>query len=297
MKQIISFSRRTDGVAFYMNRLEKAIEEEIIEVRNPFNNKISRVSLKPQDVAGFVLWSKNFKNFLKKWSIFEKYKAKNTLISNNKIPFYFHFTRNSIKKILEPLSPSLEESFSQLKELVELTSPAHIMWRFDPIIFWMEEGNLIDNLADFNEIASHFSDAGVQRCTISFATYYVKVERRMRTYSFNYYKPTNKEMIKTTQELAIKARKHNIKIFVCCNPDLLKIPGISQAHCIDGNYLSKLWNIKLSLARDTGQREVCGCTKSRDIGGYDKEWECHHGCLYCYANPNSKIYENTFYKI
>ena len=64
MKQIISFSRRTDGIAFYIDRLEKAIEEEVIDVRNPINKKVSQVSLKPCDVAGFVLWSKNFHNFL-----------------------------------------------------------------------------------------------------------------------------------------------------------------------------------------------------------------------------------------
>ncbi|KKN19826.1 hypothetical protein LCGC14_0941800 [marine sediment metagenome] len=291
MKQVISFSRRTDGVAFYMNRLEKAIEEGNIEVRNPFNNKISHVSLKPQDVAGFVLWSKNFKNLLSKWEIFKKYKAKNTLITDTKIPIYFHFTRNSIVKILEPLSPTLEESFSQMRELVEITSPEHIMWRFDPIVFWIEDGLLNDNIKDFSEIAAQLSDIGLKNCTISFATYYKKVEHRMLKSSFHYYKPTVKEMIKTTQELVIKAKKRKIKIFVCCNPDLLKIPDISQAHCIDGNYLSKLWNIKLSLARDTGQREACGCTKSRDIGGYNKEWQCHHGCLYCYANPNQGVLE------
>ncbi len=296
MKQIISFSRRTDGIAFYMNRFEKAIEKEVIYVKNPINKKISKVSLKPQDVAGFVLWSKNFKNILNKWEIFEKYKLKNTIKMDNIIPIYFQFTRNSIANILEPLSPSLEESFSQFRELVELTSPAHIMWRFDPIIFWLEDDILNDNLKDFDEIASNFSDIGLKKCTISFATYYKKVEYRMRKYSFHYYKPTVKEMIKTTQELVIKAKKHNIEIFVCCNPDLLKIPCISQAHCIDGNYLSKLWNVKLSLARDTGQREACGCTKSRDIGGYDKEWKCHHGCLYCYANPNHKTYEKSFQK-
>ena len=62
MKQVISFSRRTDGIAFYINRIEKAIEGEVIDVRNPINKKISQGSLKPRDVAGFVLWSKNFTN-------------------------------------------------------------------------------------------------------------------------------------------------------------------------------------------------------------------------------------------
>ncbi|MHA1466899.1 MAG: DUF1848 family protein [Promethearchaeota archaeon] len=296
MKQIISFSRRTDGIAFYIDRLEKAIEEEVIDVRNPINKKVSQVSLKPRDVAGFVLWSKNFHNFLKKWEIFSKY-IPSTLSLNKTIPVYFHFTRNSIVKVLEPLAPSLEKSFSQLDELIKITSPDHIMWRFDPIVFWKEDGVLTNNIKDFKEIASHFANTGVRKCTISFATYYAKVERRMKRYSFTYYKPTLKEMIKTTKELIDIANQYKIKIYACCNPDLLHIPNMFQAHCIDGNYLSKLWNIKLSLARDTGQRDTCGCTKSRDIGGYDKEWKCHHGCLYCYANPNHSAYENTFQKI
>ncbi len=295
MKQVISFSRRTDGIAFYMNRLEKAIEEEVIVVRNPINKKVSQVSLKPRDVAGFVLWSKDFLNFLKKWEIFSKY-TPSTLFSNKTMPVYFHFTRNSIVKVLEPLAPSLEKSFSQLDELIEITSSDHIMWRFDPIVFWKEDGILVNNLGDFKEIALHFSDSGVQRCTISFATYYAKVVHRMKKYSFNYYKPSIKEMIKITNELIKIANQYKIKIYACCNPDLLKIPQIFQAHCVDGNYLNKLWNIKLSLAKDSGQREACGCTKSRDIGGYDKNWECHHGCLYCYANPNNMIYEQSIKK-
>ncbi|MFW9882310.1 MAG: DUF1848 family protein [Candidatus Thorarchaeota archaeon] len=296
MKQVISFSRRTDGLAFYMNRLEKAIEKEFINVRNPINQKISQVSLKPKDVAGFVLWSKDFENFMQKWEIFLKYNSRSTLNSNKMIPVYFHFTRNSVVKKLEPLSPSLEKSFSQLNELVEITSSDYIMWRFDPIVFWKEDGVIFNNLNDFKEIASNFADVGVRKCIISFATYYGKVERRMRNYSFNYYKPTIKEMIETVNELIKIANQYKIKIHACCNPDLLKIPKLFQAHCIDGKYLSKLWNVKISLAKDSGQREACGCTKSRDIGGYDKEWKCHFGCLYCYANPNLKTYEKAISK-
>ncbi len=252
MKEVISFSRRTDGIAFYMNRLEKTINEGFIDVRNPFNNKISRVSLKPHDVAGFVLWSKDFHHFLNKWEIFLKY-TPSTLFSNETIPVYFHFTRNSIVKILEPLTPSLEKSFSQLDELIEITSSDHIMWRFDPIVLWKEDGVLVNNLDDFKEIALHFADMGVRRCTISFATYYAKVERRMKKYSFNYYKPSLKEKIKVINELIKIANQFKIKTYACCNLFLLKVPGISQAHCIDGNYLSKLWNIKLSVANDSGQ--------------------------------------------
>jgi len=290
MKEIISFSRRTDGIAFYMDRFEKAIREEVINVRNPINRKVYQVSLKPVDVAGFVLWSKDYHNFLNKWEILIKYNYNQVnLISSKRIPVYFQFTRNSSCKVLEPLVPSLEKSFSQLKQLVEITSPDHIMWRFDPIIFWKEDEVLVNNLIDFKEIAIQFAEVGVRRCTISFATYYPKVERRMEKNLIDYHKPNIKEKIKTIKNLIDIAFQYRIKIYSCCNPELLTIKGLFPAHCIDGNYLKKLWNTKLSIAKDFGQREACGCTKSRDIGGYGKDWQCHHGCLYCYANPKSGI--------
>jgi len=42
-------------------------------------------------------------------------------------------------KVLEPLAPPFEKTFSQLDELIEITSSDHIMWRFDPIVFWKED--------------------------------------------------------------------------------------------------------------------------------------------------------------
>ena len=46
-------------------------------------------------------------------------------------------------------------------------------------------------------------------------------------------------------------------------------------------------NIKL---KDHGQRSVCGCIISKDIGQYDT---CVHQCTYCYANNSDKIAQNN----
>lgn len=46
----------------------------------------------------------------------------------------------------------------------------------------------------------------------------------------------------------------------------------------DGNYV-----MRIAKRKDAGQRKLCGCIKSKDIGQYNT---CPHGCLYCYANTS-----------
>jgi hypothetical protein len=57
---IISASRRTDIPAFYADWLVYRLNAGYCLVKNPFNPaQIKRVSLKPEDVDGIVLWTKN----------------------------------------------------------------------------------------------------------------------------------------------------------------------------------------------------------------------------------------------
>ncbi|MBY9005274.1 MAG: DUF1848 family protein [Candidatus Lokiarchaeota archaeon] len=81
---------------------------------------------------------------MQKWDIFSKY-IPSTHSPNKVIPIYLQFTCNSIVKVLDPLTPSLEKYFFQFDEITGRVSPDHIMWRFDLIIFWKEDGVFLSN--------------------------------------------------------------------------------------------------------------------------------------------------------
>lgn len=57
---IISASRRTDLPAYYSKWFFRRLQEGYVLVRNPVNpRQVSRVSLSPEVVDGFVFWTKN----------------------------------------------------------------------------------------------------------------------------------------------------------------------------------------------------------------------------------------------
>ena len=72
--------------------------------------------------------------------------------------------------------------------------------------------------------------------------------------------------------------------------------GISHNRCIDPELICRLSPELEPLIRnsktDKGQRSLCGCITSKDIGTYNT---CPHGCAYCYANiiPASERFRPT----
>ncbi len=277
MLEIISCSRRTDIPAFYYDWLQECLKDNYAAVKNPYNNTTYVVDLSPEKVHSICLWSKSYKNVLNNPGYLSQYNL------------YFQFTITGYSKILESNVIDTLEAVRQMEQLANKYSPSQINWRFDPIIF-SSEGEKMDvpgnpgaaRLKTFEDLCRDISSFGVNRCTISFLQLYKKVEKRLNLKKISYNIPTLKQQIEFIKQMTEIADKHGVGIYTCASPLLEGIPGVNKSHCIDGLYLEQLFGKRTSKARDSGQREGCGCTRSKDIGAYDGQY-CMHGCQYCYG--------------
>ena len=282
MKRIISVSRRTDIPAFYGDWFMQRLQEGYTGVVNPFGGTKYIVSLRPKDVICFVFWSKNFGPFIDNLRIIEESGYK----------FYFNYTITALPALFENEVEKLS-AIDALKKLSRMYSPAHINWRFDPIIL----SNVYDRvfyIRAFEKLASEFAGY-VERCYFSFVTQYNKVKRNFRElerakelkiidYNEDY-------KVELANDLASIAARYEIRMFSCCG-DYLVNGIIKKAHCIDGGIIESLFLPDGLRYTDKPTRKECGCTASTDIGTYDT---CPHGCVYCYANMNKQQARKYYY--
>lgn len=268
MKTVISASRRTDIPAYYLDRLLHFIRRGVAEVTSPYSGKTYMVSLAKEDVHTIVLWSKNFGPFLK----------------NDREPggyrLYFLFTINDMPD-LEPGVPLLTERLDQLRELAMRYGPERIGWRFDPVVF--RDGKPVMDSGDFVRIGEHVAAAGVRRTILSFLDMYGKVKTRNKAMNLHFTDPPPEVTAAYARDAAAGAADLGLALESCCE-DLISTGGIATGSCIDGALLARLAGEPADTMKDPGQRPLCGCTVSRDIGSY-RDMPCPGGCLYCYANP------------
>ena len=281
--KIISASRRTDIPAFYGDWLMNRIAEGFAGYINPFNGKKYIVSLKKDNVASIVLWSKNFTPFI----------DNAVLLKDEGYPLFFNYTITGLPGIFEPGAPSENESIESMKYLSEQFSPESINWRYDPVLVSDITG-FDYHLEKFETLCRSLS-RHIKRCYISFPTAYGKVERSFKNFTdktgITLRSPDIPYRIELAEKLAVIAENYGITIYSCCG-DYLASGKISKGRCIDGGILSSISGKDHSRFKARPSRKECGCTESTDIGIYDS---CPHGCIYCYANSNASK-ASAFYK-
>ncbi|MDF1592408.1 MAG: DUF1848 family protein [Desulfobacterales bacterium] len=283
-KIVISASRRTDIPAFYLPWFMAQVERGFFEVLNPFNRQASVIAASPDRVDTVVFWSKNFGPFLDG--------GFGETLQHEGYHLFFNFTVNSAVPLLEPKVPPLEERLAQLRELCSRFGHRAVNWRFDPICFYTDaDGTIRNNMADFSRIASAAARCGIERCITSFMDDYAKIRRRIaQTPGFSFLYPDPADQRQIVLKMAGELAEKEMALFLCCEKELLGIlpsgSGIRGSSCIPNDFLKELYGGNLSIRKDRGQRVAsgCGCKVSVDIGSYQSQ-PCHHGCLFCYANP------------
>jgi len=282
LKQILSVSRRTDIPAFYMPWFMDRVNRGVIEVVNPFNQRIRTVAVSPERIHTMVFWSKNFGPFLEH--------GYGEALQSMGYHLFFNFTVNSRSRLLEPAVPGLDERLEQLRQLCRRFGAASVQWRFDPICHYgTGDGAIRDNLHDFQTIAKAAAQGGIDICISSFMDHYRKIARRTGP-QLTFLTPPMVEKVKIVADMAATLSPLGIRLALCCENEVLEaLPtecAVGPAGCISAERIMAVHGGGLSLRKDSGQRKTagCQCTVSVDIGSY-REHPCHHNCLFCYANP------------
>ncbi|ACB86355.1 DUF1848 domain-containing protein [Natranaerobius thermophilus] len=294
--QIISASRRTDIPAFFGEWFKNRIKEGFFYSVNPFNpRQIRETSLRPEDVACIVFWTKNPRPF---FPIIN-------LLNQEQYFYYFQYTLNNYPDFLEPGLPSLEEqlsTFKRLNEIIGETGPDRVQWRYDPII--ISSRTPIDyHLGKIDYLAATL-EGYTKRLTVSLLDFYKKISRRFHLLSehenVKFYSTeslSDSDLTKLGLGLNKIAKDYNLELYSCCDRYLAEY-SVTPGSCIDGELISSYTGIPFNeISRDCNQREYCLCSQSVDMGIYST---CKHFCSYCYAYGRQETVEknlNSHYHI
>ena len=274
--KVISVSRRTDIPAFYSEWFINRIRDGYVRWVNPFSRLVHTISLRPEDVMAFVLWSKNYAPLLPHLDELDERGYR----------MLFHFTINGLPRIFEPRVPDAEEIVDCAQTLSRHYKNDAVLWRYDPV--------LISSVTDrqyhvnrFRELCAALEGA-VKRCYFSFVVFHNKVRRNAavlhgETGIVLHDLPID-DRIEIANALADMAFEHGIEMLSCCG-DYLVGGRIKKAHCTDAELLFRLYPDRTRRLVEAPTREGCGCCECTDIGAYDT---CAHGCVYCYANSRPK---------
>ena len=309
---IISASRSTDIPAFYAKWFFNRLAKGYCVWYNPFNRQ-QKIYVSFARCKVIVFWTKNPKPIL-------PYLHE---LDERGIHYYFQVTLNDyVNEGFEPNVPSVEERIKTFRELSERIGRERVIWRFDPLILaptitprmllsriW-KIGNQLKGYTD--KLVFSFVDVKtyrkVQNNLLREVSYFTKETVSLAEAN----EAQRQEIVEGLAKLRDiwASEGWNLQLATCAEEIELEKYGIAHNRCIDGELMERVFNKDKELVyylhtgklpepdlfggipdipvdrknlKDKGQRKVCGCMVSKDIGMYDT---CRHFCVYCYANTS-----------
>lgn len=311
---VLSVSRATDVPAFYSEWFFNRLEVGYCKWRNPFNGLGSYVSF--QKVRFIVFWSKNPAPLI---PYLERLKSRGIQCY---VQYTLNDYEAERLEPGVPDIEQRVQTFRQVAEVLGeygvvwrfdpliLTDYIGISELLRKISF------MADKLHQYTDtLVFSFADiAGYRKVGRNLTAYGIRYEEwteaKMREFA-------------SRLSLLNKESGWNLKLCTCAEKIDLSEFRIEHSHCVDderiarighsdGTLLSELglqihepslslfgdnemlppdaikltegkYFHRISKRKDSGQRRLCGCINSKDIGQYSS---CPHGCLYCYANTS-----------
>ena len=306
---IVSASRSTDIPAFYADWFFHRLEKGYSAWTNPFNGMRSYVAYR--DTRFIVFWSKNPAPLIPYLDYLDK----------RGIGCYVQYTLNDyVKEGLEKGVPDVDTRIATFKALVGRLGKGHVIWRFDPLV--LTDEITIDSLLSKIEYIGDALKGYTEKLVFSFVDIaaYRKVRANLERNGIRYQEWDESRMVEFASRLDKLNSKWGYDLATCGEKINIEQFHIHHNRCIDDDLIVKLayWDtvlmdflgvrveqvgifgeipddaidlgnglyaIKTKNNRDNGQRELCGCIASKDIGEYNT---CAHLCEYCYANSSKE---------
>ena len=309
---IISASRSTDIPAFYADWFVERWKKGYIRWKNPFNGVPLYVSFNKARVV--VFWTKNPKPMMKHLPFLKEH-VKN---------FYFQYTLNDYDdERYEGNVPPVDNRIKTFIELSEQIGKKHIIWRFDPMILTdkIDVPTLLRRVKNIGDQLQNYTN----KLVFSFAdiTIYNKVANNLKRENIAYQEFTEETMHQFAKGLQELNKTWKFEIGTCAEKIPLEQYGIVHNKCVDDYLMIELFSCdkplmdflghkptsiqtsmfpneqattelkkdKKKKLNDKGQRELCGCIFSKDIGQYNT---CPHECIYCYANTSKESARSNY---
>lgn len=308
---IISASRATDIPAFYSKWFFNRLAKGYCIWRNPFNQKPMYISFR--NCKAIVFWTKNPRPIFPYLQELDK----------RGIHYYFQVTLNNyIQEGFEPNLPPLDSRIETFKQLSRMIGKERVIWRFDPLIVTQRTSpeDLLKRIQDTGNKLKGYTDKLVFSFVDIKA--YKKVENKLLQETSLFTKENieagelslsqRQEIIEGLVSLRESWSQEGwpLTLATCCEEVDLDSYDIEHNRCIDGELMKRIFSEdeefiyylhtlrwperdmfgglpslpeKQKNVKDSGQRKVCGCMLSKDIGMYNT---CLYLCSYCYANSN-----------